>query len=443
MKNAKFIIQRLRENHYDSYVAGGAARDLIIDKTPHDIDIVTSALPNDIERIFSDFKTLDIGKSFGIIVVVIDNDHQYEIATMRTDSKDSKDSRRPDSVTFVSDLKLDASRRDFTINSMYCDPLKNDNIIIDFFGGEEDLKNGIVKFVGCPQERLEEDMLRAMRYVRFSAKFSKGEVDQASFDAVKSNAHNIHKISAERIREEIEKGLALDNASVYIDLLKETTLLKEILPEVDILDIIHQDERFHPEGHTYIHTKLVLDALKGESFNLKFAALLHDIGKVSTTKNEDGRITSRGHAEVSRSLSESILKRLKVSNSDSEYILNLVGDHMKLIEFIKMSRSSKRKLVSKEYFSDLFKLHKADKMNRRGMFRDDIEEAVEKFLEEIANEPKLPKPFVSGRDILEMGMKEGKEIGRVKALLFDLQLEGEVKNRDEALEKARQIVSEE
>lgn len=435
MKNAKYIIKRLKDFGYEAYVAGGAVRDRLLNAQINDIDIVTSAKPDDIERIFSDKRCLSVGKAFGVIVVIIE-DNEYEIATMRIDNK-SSDGRRPDSVEFTSDLELDAQRRDFTINGLFFDPITNK--IFDFIGGEEDIRKKIVRFIGNPESRINEDFLRMLRFCRFVARF--GEYDQESFDAVKENSHKIKRISEERIKEELEKGLSLENTSIYIDLLMNTGLMHEILPEIEVLNNVEQSSLYHPEGNVLPHVKLVIEALKGESLNLKFAGLLHDVAKsVCTEVQEDGKITSRGHAEIGKEMAETILKRLKFSNSDIEYICSLVGDHMKLIDFIKMSKSSKRKLVSKEYFGDLYKLHKADKMNRRGIFKDDIEEAVENFLKEYSEQIKLPKPFIDGKDIIFLGLNEGKEIGKVKGYLYDMQLEGCFKDRDQALIVAKEVI---
>lgn len=438
-KTAKKIVKKIQNAGYTCVYAGGHVRDLLLNnirgikEDSHDIDIATDCPIEKLKELFN--HVILVGESFGVIRVIEDS-FEFEIAQFRTDSKNS-DGRRPDSVEFTSDLELDAQRRDFTINGLFYDPITDK--VIDFVGGGEDIKKGLVRFIGDPKSRINEDFLRMLRFCRFIARF--GEYDQESFNAVKENSHKIKRISEERIREELEKGLSLENTSFYIDLLMKTGLMHEILPELEVLNNVEQSPLYHPEGNVLPHIKLVIEALKGESLNLKFAALFHDIGKVSTTEvQEDGKITSRGHAEIGKEITEVILKRLKFSNSDIEYICSLVGDHMKLIDFIKMSKSSKRKLVSKEYFSDLYKLHKADKMNRRGMFKDDIEEAVETFLKEYSEQIKLPKPFIDGKDIIFLGLKEGREIGKIKELLYDMQLEGLLFDRKSALVKAKEII---
>jgi len=434
-KTAKKIVRKIQDAGYSCVFCGGYVRDLLMGKQSesHDIDIATDC---PIERLKELFKhVILVGESFGVIRV-IEDDLEFEIAQFRTDSKNS-DGRRPDNVEFTSNLKQDAERRDFTINGLFYDPITEK--VVDYVEGVEDIEKGLVRFIGDPKSRINEDFLRMLRFCRFVSRF--GEYDKESFDAVKENSYKIKRISEERIKEELEKGLSLENTSFYIDLLMKTGLMHEILPEIEVLNNIEQSLLYHPEGNVLPHVKLVVEALKGESLNLKFAALFHDVGKVSTTiVQEDGKITSRGHAEIGKEMTEVILKRLKFSNSDSEYICSLVADHMKLIDFVKMSKSSKRKLISKEYFSDLYKLHKADKMNRKEMFKDDIEEAVEFFLKEHSEQIKLPKPFIDGKDIIFLGLNEGKGIGKVKELLYDMQLEGNLLDREGALLKAKEII---
>jgi len=426
MENAKFIIQRLKDNGYEAYIAGGAVRDMLMGVQPHDYDIVTSAIPEEVERVFSDKKNLAIRKSFGVIVVII-NDIEYEIATMRIDSN-SSDGRRPDSVEFTSDIKQDAMRRDFTINGMYYAPLNSE--IIDFVGGREDLKKGLVRFIGNPDDRIEEDKLRMMRAVRFGARF--GTIETSTLEAVKRHAHEIHSVSKERIQEELIKMLKIGKPRKIIDLLFKTGLMHEILPEFEILKDTIQDVRWHPEGNALSHTLLVMEALVGESIELQFGGMFHDIGKIETTVIEGDRVSSKGHAKAGSRITREIMKRLKFSNDMIETVAELVYDHMKMIEVPKMKKSSQKRFFAQDNFSMLFKLHAADR--KGGCDRTETLEAVQALLDKYASEPVKPKPFIDGRDIMAIGIKEGKEIGRIKNEFYDMQLEGMFSDREQALE---------
>jgi len=241
MKNkAKKIIQTLVDAGFEALVCGGAVRDLVMGVEPKDIDIVTSARPEDVERLFKN--TIPVGKAFGIIVVIVDGD-QFECATARKDSSDS-DGRRPNSVEFTS-FEEDAERRDLTINGMFFDILSNK--IIDFVGGQEDIKNKKIRFIGNAPERIEEDRLRIMRAVRFAAKFG-FKMEDETRDAIIANAHRIHDVSPERIKDELDKMLLLENPSVALEVLLTLGLMEHIMPEVAALTRSEQSLKWHSEG---------------------------------------------------------------------------------------------------------------------------------------------------------------------------------------------------
>jgi len=243
-QNAKLICKILQDSGFDGVIAGGAVRDMIMGSEPHDFDIATSANPDIVVTLMKKvrFQVKEVGKAFGVVLVKIQND-EFEIATFRIDSKES-DGRRPSSVIFSS-MEEDAKRRDLTINAIFYDPISD--IFHDFVNGKQDISNKVIRFVGNPNERIEEDKLRMIRAVRFALKLG-FEIESETFDAIKSNAHKISVISPERIHQELEKMIMIRKPSAMIDILLNSGLLKEILPEVERLSRVPQDPRWHPEG---------------------------------------------------------------------------------------------------------------------------------------------------------------------------------------------------
>lgn len=426
MKNkAKYIVQVLRNHGFQGVFAGGIVRDMLLGKECNDIDIATDATPDQVEALFE--KTIGVGKNFGVVVVVIDKE-EFEIATFRSDSKES-DGRRPNSVSFSS-MEEDAKRRDFTINGMFYDPIEEK--LIDLVGGQKDLENGVIQFIGDAESRIAEDHLRIVRGIRFAIRFG-FEIEAETFAAIKKNADKVLEVSPERIQQELIKIMEIEQPGKAMELLFESGLMKYILPEVEAIKGIPQDPKWHQEGSVDIHTKMVLEGLYGCSINLKLAGLFHDIGKQKTTIIEDGRIKSPGHASVSAEMTFDIMKRLKFSNNITDYVVSLVRDHMKMIDLHKWRKAKQRKFLAQENFKDLLILHKADKMGRKGLFSVDSVKVAEDLLEKFASEPLKPDAYVSGRDLIAIGFTEEKTIGLLKSEIYDMQLEGEFVDRDAAL----------
>jgi poly(A) polymerase len=434
-KTAIKVIQKIKAAGYQAVFCGGFVRDLLLGEKEHDIDIATDCPIDSLKEIFP--RCILVGENFGVIRIVEDG-YEFEIAQFRKDSK-SGDGRRPDSVEFCN-MEEDAQRRDFTINGLFADyDSKFGYQIIDFVGGKKDIEDRKIRFIGNALERIEEDFLRMMRFCRFSARF--GNYDQESLEAVKANAHNIGKISKERIKEELKKGFALDTASLYLDLLVDTGIMQEIIPEYVAVKDVEQSPVYHKEGCVGNHVKLVLECLKGCSIELKLAGFFHDIGKSKCTCiEEDGKITSKGHAEIGSTITYDIMKRLKFSNDTINYVVSLVRDHMKMIDIHKWGKAKQKKFLVQDNFSDLLVLHKADKMNRQELFDIDSVKFAEELVEKYKNEVQLPKPFINGKDIIFLGLTEGKEIGKVKEYFYDMQLEGDLLNRESALLKAEEMI---
>lgn len=395
---AKYAVTVLQNHSYQAVYAGGCVRDMILQVPCNDVDIATSATPEQVMELFKRY--IPVGINFGFVRVLID-DVEFEIATFRKDSKNS-DGRRPSSVEFC-DMQQDAMRRDFTINGLFYDPITCK--IHDFVGGMEDISNNIVRFI------------------RFSDRFGKFDTD--SFEAVKKHSIKINQVSNERIQQELCKCFIQDNgkyASKSILLMRNSGILSIILPEVSKLVGVVQDPKYHPEGDAFVHTMCVLDSISSKckcgcevSIELMLSGLLHDIGKPYCTviNHETGRVSSKGHAEIGSRLTEQVMKRLKFSNDITDYVVDLVKDHMKLIGICEMSKSTRKKLFAKPYFNDLFMLHKCDKDNGRNeIFSKDIVKSIQKYLDEYSSEPAMPKPFISGSDIINIcSVLQGKDIG--------------------------------
>lgn len=424
---ARYIAQVLKDNGHQAVFCGGVVRDMILELPNHDVDVCTSATPDQVEALFD--KTLSIGKSFGVIVVIVDG-VQVEVATFRTDGI-YKDGRRPESVEFSS-MEEDAKRRDFTINGLFYDPIED--MVIDHVGGIRDLQKGVIRFIGDPEARIAEDRLRILRGVRFAIRFG-FEIEPETLAAIKRNADKVLEVSAERIQQELIKIVELGKPRKALELLSESGILKHILPEIEALKKCKQDPVWHPEGDTLEHTIRVMENLVGESLELQFSALFHDVGKPETTIVEDGRIKSPGHAKAGAAITRQILERLKFSNKFIDYVGELVYDHMKIIHITEMRKSAQKKFFAQESYLDLRKLHIADKKAGSGDTYL-IEEADELYAKFQAESLK-PKPFVDGRDLIAIGFTQGRAIGALKDEIYDLQLEGILASRESALSYAK------
>ena len=302
-KQAIQIIETLKSNGFQAVFAGGYVRDMLLVAKSGDIDIATNALPEQVESLFE--KTVPVGKAFGVIVVVIDN-FEFEVATFRNDGQYS-DGRRPDSVEFSS-IEEDAKRRDFTINGLFYDPV--DAKVLDFVNGESDIKAGIVRFIGDAEARIAEDKLRLLRGVRFALRFD-FDLEQASYEAIKKNAEQVSLVSKERIMAELVKMMKLEKPRRMFELLFDTGLIHYVLPDIEALQGVEQDPNWHPEGDVLEHTIRVMGHLKGESLEVQFAGMFHDVSKPETAEKIDGRITNREHARIGAKKTREILEALK------------------------------------------------------------------------------------------------------------------------------------
>lgn len=433
--SAKKIVQTLVDNGHVALFAGGCVRDMVMGAMPKDIDIATSATPDEVESIFK--RTIPVGKQFGVIIVLLDGE-EFEVASFRSDGNYS-DGRRPDSVIFSSPEE-DAKRRDLTINGMFFNPLTGK--LLDFVGGKKDIENKTIRFIGNPQERIDEDRLRILRAVRFACSL-RFDFEEVSLLAIEKNADRINDVSQERIKDELDKMLSSTNPSSAIRVLHNVGVLKHILPEVDCLWDCAQGTKWHSEGNVGIHTMLVLEEARKvtDDIHVLWAALLHDIGKPSTSVlKEDGGISCKGHDDVGCAMSIEIMNRLKFSTEDKVIISSIVEDHMNVGFAKDMKKSTIRRLVAKFNFDKLLILYKADCL---GCIPS--EESLEliklegvRFLVDFVSKPEntrvLPEPFIKGKDLIDLGMKPGPLFKKILHDIMDLQLGGEVSSKEECLE---------
>lgn len=423
---AREIARRLRAAGHVAYFAGGCVRDLLRGQVPKDFDIATDARPEAVQKLFS--RTYAVGAHFGVIVV-LENGFQFEVATFRSDGV-YLDGRRPAEVQFAS-AEEDAARRDFTINGMFFDPEENE--VIDFVGGRADLEAGLIRAIGDPAERIAEDRLRILRAVRFATVLG-FKIEPATWEAVRAHAASINEISAERIREELVRIFLSPQRARGWDLLDACGLLRAILPELDAMKGCEQPPQFHPEGDVFKHTRIMLEMLPAEvSLPLVLSVLFHDIGKPPTsTVDEEGRIRFNGHDRVGAEMTEQIMERLRFSRAEIDATVEAVRQHMVFKDVPNMRVARLKRFMARPTFEDELELHRVDCASSHAML--DNYEFLLKKREEFANEPIIPPPLVRGDDLIAMGMRPGPKFGEILEAVETRQLEGALKDREEALE---------
>lgn len=421
------IVRTLKEAGHEALFAGGCVRDQLRGVTPKDYDIATSARPDEILKLYPNGNT--IGAHFGVILVKA-RGHHFEIATFREDG-DYEDGRRPENVTFSTSEK-DAERRDFTINGMFYDPVSEQ--LIDYVDGRADLDAKQIRSIGVPSERFREDYLRLLRAVRFATVFE-FQIESATWQSIRDNAPNIAKITPERIREELDKIWTSPDRARGFDLLVDSGLMQAVLPEILDLQGCDQPPEWHPEGDVFIHTRLMLSLLPPDaSLPLALSVLFHDIGKPATrTVDEDtGRIRFNGHDRLGAEMTEGILKRLRYSNAVIDATVAGVRHHMHFKDVQKMRTAKLKRFMARDHFDDELELHRVDCLGSNGIL--DNYEFIKAKAEEFASEPLVPPPFLTGKDLIARGMTSGPHFKEILTQAQDLQLEGSLSNREEALE---------
>jgi len=389
-KTAKKIVKKLRDGGYIAVYAGGYVRDKYMERPFKDIDIATSATPDITAKMFNKVIVTEESLKHGAIKAVVDGE-VFDITILRKDKYAViSDGRHADMVEFGSSLEEDAQRRDFTINAIFYDPIEEK--YLDFVGGLKDIDNRILKFVGNPNKRIEEDKLRMLRLVRFARRFN-FTVDFDSYKAVKKYSHLVTVVSVERIRDELEKILTESDPVETMDMLKRLGLLKAVLPEIDRLDTVKQDKKYHNEGNVWVHTNLVMRNVKG--IVLRFAAMCHDVGKLETTEYKDGgKITAYGHEKVGAHATLKILRRLKCKNKFIEEVVSLVRDHMRPFQVKKMKKAALKRIFRHPLYGDLITLHRADLLGSGSVYTSTYDYACDKY-KELSQEGFTPAPFIT------------------------------------------------
>ncbi|MBV6517485.1 MAG: phosphohydrolase [Candidatus Brocadia sp.] len=432
------VVKTLQERGYKAFFAGGCVRDMIMGKESADYDIATSASPQDVMKLFE--KTIPVGAQFGVVIVA-KNSHTFEVATFRTECS-YRDGRHPDYVAF-STPEEDVKRRDFTINGLLYDPVKNE--ILDYAGGREDISQGIIRTIGDPIMRFTEDKLRMIRAVRFACRFQ-FPIHRDTQQAIIRLASQIHVVSAERIREEMEKILTGPNPHIGIKLLDELHLLHEILPEVSHMKGVRQPENFHPEGDVFVHTLLCLSklvplaeqGLDRPSFTLAMGVLLHDIGKTVTFEESD-RIRFNLHEKVGADMAARICDRLKLSHAEKERVVWLVLKHLYFKDAQKMRLNKLKRLFANEGYPELAELCRIDALASSGDLSD--YHFCQEMFNKLSHEEVKPKPLITGHDLIAMGLKPGPLFKDILTKIEDVQLDGNITTKEAAIEEAKALIS--
>jgi len=414
----------LRAAGHKAYFVGGAVRDLLLGRTPDDVDVTTSASPEQIQALFD--KAIPLGAAFGIITAVVDG-IPIEIATFRAE-RGYSDGRRPDHVVYTDDEVLDVTRRDFTINGLLLNPATKE--IVDCVGGLDDLHAGVLRTIGDPVVRFGEDHLRILRFVRFAAKLG-FEPDPASMEAAAAAADKLRLIAAERIRAELEKILLGPHPAEGFEMLAELGILKVILPEVDAMRGVEQPKQFHPEGDVFVHTMLLLRHAAWKTPELMWSALLHDVGKPGTQTFKDGVPHFYGHEVLGADIAGEVLMRLRLPSATVESVTRAIRSHMRFAAVHAMKKAKWMRMIADPNFPVELELHRLDCIACHGLLDNYV--LMLDRMGEYARLPAPRKPFLNGNDIIGLGVKPGAVFSRILAEAEDLRLEGELRSREQAL----------
>ena len=448
-ESAMRVMERLRAAGYEAYLAGGCVRDLLLGRAPKDFDVATTATPDIVLSMFE--RTFAVGAHFGVVLVASGDEDGYtttEVATFRSDGAYS-DGRHPDAVKYTTSAEEDVKRRDFTINGLLLDaqraagsfdnPAQLRAAVIDLVGGLEDLQAGVIRAIGKPEERFEEDHLRMLRAIRFAARFE-FDIEAATKRALRSLAPKIAAVSRERVRDELTKMLTEGHARRAFELLDETGLLAEVLPEVAHMKGVEQPPQYHPEGDVWIHTLGLLAQLEaGCSMTLAWGALLHDVGKPPTFRRAPDRIRFDGHVDVGMAIAAEILRRFRFSNEETRQTLALVENHMRFADTERMKASTLKRFFRLPAFDEHLALHRMDCLAGSGNL-DHWKFTRERWLA-MPEETVRPTPLLTGRDLIAAGYPPGPAFKRTLRAVEDAQLEGTITTKEEALRLAIELLT--
>jgi poly(A) polymerase len=419
------IVRRLQGAGFSAFWVGGCVRDFLLGREPGDYDIATSARPEEIEKLFP--RTVAVGRKFGVIVVV-KGEHQFQVATFRAEA-DYRDGRRPEKVVFA-DARADAERRDFTVNGLFFDPVTEK--IHDWVGGEADLRKKVIRTIGSPEERFAEDHLRLLRAVRFAAQLD-FQIEAATFAAIKAHAARIKLISAERIRDELLKLFRPPHAGQGLELLHRSGLLEYVLPEIAATIACEQSPDYHPEGSVFNHLCLMLKQLPSDAHPLlPWAVLMHDVAKPLTTSRDPqtGSIHFYEHEKIGAKIAEEILERLRFPRKQIEEVASTVLHHMQFKDAPKMRKATLRRMLLRETFPLELQLHRLDCLGSHGML--DVYDFLVAQSAELAKQPEIRPPLLTGADLIALGLKPGPTLGKLLAEIREKQLQDELKTAAQA-----------
>lgn len=429
------LARRLKAAGHVALFAGGCVRDRLLDHEPKDYDIATSATPAEVTKLFPGSN--EVGAHFGVVIAK-HGGHHVEIATFRTDGS-YKDGRRPESVTF-STPEQDAKRRDFTINGLFENPETGE--VIDYVGGLADLQARVIRAIGTPRARFEEDGLRLLRAVRFAARMG-FTIEPVTDAALRECASLLDRISPERVREEFSKILTSPRRREGVQHLVETDLIRHFLPELLPLIGCDQPPEWHPEGDVFTHTMIMLEMLAPDApLELCLAVLLHDIAKppTRTVDGDTGRIRFNGHDAMGAEMAESILRRLRYPNHIIAAVVPMVARHMQFMHVQRMRTAKLKRFMAEPTFEMEMELHRVDCGSSNG-FTDNYEFLRAKEAE-FAAEPLIPPPLVTGRDLIQLGLQPGPRFKEILETIQNEQLEGRILDRQKALDHLHTLVLE-
>ncbi len=423
---ARNVAARLRAAGFIAYLAGGCVRDRLLGVAAKDFDVATDAPPDTVQRLFA--KTVPVGAQFGVVLVVIDG-HAIEVATFRSDEA-YVDGRHPVAVRYGTPAD-DAQRRDFTINGMFFDPVRDQ--VIDLVGGRRDLEARIIRAIGEPEARLREDRLRMLRGVRLASRLG-FEIEPRTFAAIRSAAHMISDIAWERIGDEIVRMLtdsANGSARRAFELLDAAGLLAPILPEVAALRGVEQSPDYHPEGDVFVHTLLLLARLEQPTETLALAALLHDVGKPQCAVRGEHRITFYGHCELGAELAAGICQRLRRSRETRERVGYLVRNHLRPLQAPEMRMSTLKRFLAEDGIDELLELVRLDALASTRDLR--AYEFCRTKRDELGADRLRPAPLLRGQDLIALGFRPGPRFREILDAVTDAQLDGTLETREQAV----------
>lgn len=430
------VVRRLEAADYEAYWAGGCVRDFLLGRQAQDYDVATSARPEEVRRLFGHRRTLAVGASFGVIIVRGPKEAgDVEVATFRTEGP-YLDGRRPEHVTFSS-AEEDARRRDFTINGIFYDPVKQR--VLDFIGGEKDLAAGIVRAIGDPWARMREDKLRLLRAVRFAATLD-FRLDEDTAEAVQAMAEQLLVVSAERIAQEMRRMLIERHRKRAMQLAYELGLLTAIIPELQSVAATCGSD---PDTGPWERTLRMLNLLQDPSFELAAAVLFHSIAAPGRQGGPDSTATETTgangveveQAQHGAAAVRDICRRLRFSNKEGNHIAWLVGHQHDLLDAVNMRPSRLKRLIGHALFDDLLALMRASLLAVGGSMDPVL--YCEKYRRQTPESEINPRPLITGDDLIAEGITQGPHFKVLLDEARDAQLDGEINSKEEALELVR------